>query len=146
MLYREQCIHLCDRSTLQLVKWIETYEECRRSIDRENTVEQRRLISIVNKAYRQKHKVREYGRVSLFSELKSTLTRRSTTYLTAWVEKYRKMGVQLVTQDNRHISLLDMPYCQLCQEVTDEEKQSPTEGIFGEDRGNRDGSSDYYPP
>ena len=46
-LYRETVIQLCDRSTLHILKWIETYEISWRSLNRENTKERRGLIQVI---------------------------------------------------------------------------------------------------
>ena len=140
-------MHLCDRSTLQLAKWIATYEECRGSIDRANTVERRRLINTVNKAFRQKHIVRGYDRVSLFSEPKSTLIRRSTAFLTNWVEKYRKIDGTRAAQFNGNTREVESPYCQTCvADNTKEIQNTALGGSHGKDRGDREGSSDLLPP
>ena len=147
MLYREQCTHLCDRSTLQLAKWIATYEECRGLIDRANTVERRRLINIVKKAFRQKHKVQGYTRVSLFSEPQSTLIRRSTAFLTSWVEKYRMIDGTRAAKFTRNTRGVESPYCQICVEDNTKEIQNTAlGGSHGKDRGDREGSSDLLPP
>ena len=110
-LYREPCITLCDRSTLQLLKWVETYEDCRKYIDREVTKERQRLIRIVKRAYRNKNSITGYGKVSLFGETKATLIRRSTTFLKGWVAKYLEHTAKTIPIANTHTRLVDIMYC-----------------------------------
>ena len=52
-LYRESCVTLCDRSILQLLKWIETYEICRSKLNRENTALRRSLLKAINIEFRE---------------------------------------------------------------------------------------------
>ena len=81
MLYRLSYIQLYDRSTFQLLKWIEAYEESWRTLNKENALERRRLFSVIKKAYRHTTNLPRYVRMSLFGESKSTLIRRSTVFL-----------------------------------------------------------------
>ena len=145
-LYREPCITLCDRSTLQLLKWVETYEECRKSIDREVTKERQRLIRIVKRAYRNKNRVTGYGKVYLFGETKAKLIRRSTTFLTGWVNKYLEHSTNTQQLASTHPQLADMIYCQPCTEETSTAIHEHSGGRHSSDRGDREGSSDLFPP
>ena len=86
MLYRESSQLLCDGSTLQLLRWLDTYKECWRTLNRENTLERRRLVGVVKKGFRIKHTVPGYLRLSLFGEAKTIVIQRSTHYLSSWVK------------------------------------------------------------
>ena len=148
MLYRDPLQHLCDRSTLQLMKWLATYEECWRKLNREDTKERRRLIGIVKKGFRQKHKVPGYLRLSLFGEAKSTIIRRSTLFLANWVSKY---NIAMAPRRPVHprLDLRALKYCLPCEEVSDNlddtRRQPDLCETSGTDRGDREGSSDLFP-
>ena len=60
LLYREFCIKLCDRSILQLLKWIETYKLCRATLNREHTIARRGLLKAIKISYNDKEKVSQY--------------------------------------------------------------------------------------
>ena len=90
MLYRESIQLLCNMSTLQLLKWIETYEEFWRTLNRENTVERWRLIGVINEVFRNKNTVSGYLRLPLCGEARIIVIRRSISFLTSWVEKYKE--------------------------------------------------------
>ena len=87
MLYIESYINLCDRSTLQLLKCIEIYEECWRTLNRENTLERRQILGVIKKAYRNQKNIQGYARMTLFGEGRSILIRRSTPFLACWMKK-----------------------------------------------------------
>ena len=53
VLYRETIRTICDKSTLHILKWTETYEVCRGTIQRDNTIIGRWLIEQTGKAYLQ---------------------------------------------------------------------------------------------
>ena len=148
MLYRDPLQRLCDRSTLQLMKWLATYEECWRKLNREDTKERRRLIGVVKKGFRQKHKVPGYLRLSLFGEAKSLIIRRSTQFLLNWVSKYT-MAMTPRRPVNSWLDLRTLKYCLLCEEepgnLEDIRGLPHTCETSGTDRGDRDGSLDLFP-
>ena len=88
VLYRESLLKLCDRSTLQLLKWIETYEVYRCKINRENTAARRGLLKTIKSAYKDKAGTGQYGAMALFNEPRRKLIRRTTHYLSQWVARY----------------------------------------------------------
>ena len=80
-LYMEPCPQLCDRPTLQLVKWIETYNICMGSIREADTKTRRKYIAVIKRAFKRKTSLRKYGQIILLKESKSTLIRRDTGQL-----------------------------------------------------------------
>ena len=86
-LYMEPCKVLCDRTTLQLLKWIETYNICWGSLRREDTKRRRGYIAAIKKAFKRKILVSKYGQIILFKENRGTLCRRDTRHLQKWVEE-----------------------------------------------------------
>ena len=118
MLYREPIQLLCNRSTLQLLKWIETYEECWRTLNIENTIERQHLIGVIKKAFRNKNTVPGYLRLSLFGEARSIVIRRSTFFLTGWVERYKEAMTPRRAASTLQLDLGALQYCQPFAEET----------------------------
>ena len=149
-LYRESSQCLYDRSTLQLIKWLETYEDYWRTLNRENTIERRRLIGVIHKAFRRRHTVPGYIQLSLFGEAKSILTQQSTSYLTRWVDKYNEAMTRRrllpVLQLEQRVLLYYHPCAEEITGTRDALAQDHEGGMLGSDRGDRDGSSDLLPP
>ena len=80
-LYLEPCNILCDRSTLQLLKWIETYDICMGASKRDNTKKRQGFIQAIKRAFHQRTKMCNYGQIILFAEPWSTLCKRNTDQL-----------------------------------------------------------------
>ena len=150
MLYREPFQFLCYRSTLQLLKWIETYEECWRTLNRENTVERWRLIGVINEVFRNKNTVPGYLRLPLCGEARIIVIRRSISFLTSWVEKYKEAMILRRAASPLQLDLGALQYCQSYVEETLDTADSKTlqnlGGMLGSDMGDRDGSTDILPP
>ena len=90
-LYREPCNVLCDRSTLQLLKWIETFNACWGSIRREDTKQRRRLRITIKHAFKSRHLLSKYSQILLFKDKQNILCRRDTRHLQKWVETYNRL-------------------------------------------------------
>mmetsp|Transcript_640 Transcript_640/g.598 ORF Transcript_640/g.598 Transcript_640/m.598 type:complete len:194 (-) Transcript_640:178-759(-) len=112
VLYRESLIKLCDRSTLQLLKWIETYEVCRSKLNMENTAARRGLLKIIKVAYKDRAVIGQYCAIALFSEPRRKLIRRTTHYLTQWVARYSTLQVI----NRRNTGAVWTEICQACNE------------------------------
>ena len=91
-LYMEPCNLLCDRTTLQLLKWIETFNICWGSLRREDTKRRRGYIAAIKKAYKRKSSMSKYGQITMFTEHRSILCRKETGHLKRWVEKYVQLA------------------------------------------------------
>ena len=65
-LYAEPCHLLCDKNTLQLLKWIETYNISLGSIRRKDTKRRRGYIKAIKGAYRIRKTMSKYGQITLF--------------------------------------------------------------------------------
>ena len=131
VLYRESVVKLCDRSTLQLLKWIETYEVCRSKLNRENTAARRGLMKLIKSAYKDKAAAGQYGAIALFSEPRRKLIRRTTHYLSQWVARYRSLR-QIVGRDagNTEVTL-----CQACSGPSGEAPTRTTQLIRRQEGG-----------
>ena len=91
MLYSEPCHLLCDKITLQLTKWIETYTICLGNLRKKDTNIQRGYIQVIKKAFKTRTKISKYGQITLFTEKRSALCQRDTAFLKHWVDKYHHL-------------------------------------------------------
>ena len=122
VLYRESLFKLCDRSTLQLLKWIETYEVCRCKINRENTAARRGLLKLIKAAFKDKEGAGQYGAIALFSEPRRKLIRRTTHYLSQWVARYS--SYKRIT--GRDDGATEVPLCQACARPPGDDSHTQT--------------------
>ena len=108
-LYMEPCIQLRDKPTIQLVKWIETYNACMGSIRKEDIKNRRKYAATIKQAYKRKGALSRYRQILLFHSPKSNLLQKHTGYLKKWVELYNKVVSQGQHVDNSHQEPLTSP-------------------------------------
>ena len=87
----ETCQNLCDKPTLQLLKWIETFNVCKAHLSKDKVRKRRKIISEIKKAYKGRSHVNQYTAIQLFNEPYSRLCKRDTTYLDRWLSRYRSI-------------------------------------------------------
>ena len=87
MLYRQLCQQLCDRSTPQILKWIEIYDICWGKLNRHNTVARRRTVQAVRKVYKQKGKMAKIWRHQLIQGTTGRAPYTHNTIYSAVVDK-----------------------------------------------------------
>jgi len=93
-LYAEPCHLLCDKNTLQLLKWIKTHNISLGYIRRKDTKRRRGYIKAIKGAYRTRKTMSKYGQITLFSEQRSVVCQRDTEHLQIWVKKYNILAAQ----------------------------------------------------
>ena len=103
-LYMETCQNLCDKPTLQLLKWIATFNVCKAYLSKDRVRKRRRIIKEIKKAYRGRSQVNHYTAIQLFSEAYSRLCKRDTTYLDRWLTRYRSILPQEQGRNNEIIT------------------------------------------
>ena len=91
MVYMDHIIIFCNKSTLHILEWIDTYEVCKSKMDRENIVERRGLAKTVQQAYSTKEELGRYIKMSLCRETLGHMVKKSTKFLHTWLRWYQSM-------------------------------------------------------
>ena len=134
----ESCQTLCDKPTLQLLKWIETYNICRSAVTKENTMIRRGILREIKKAYKNRIELTHYDRISLFQDPLTQLSKMDTPRLAKWIRRYKLLlhsstCTSLGTQGSKNMEevkgrLLGLvEHCMDCQEEDNAGRQGRQE-------------------
>lgn len=90
-LYMETCQTLCDKPTLQLLKWIETFNLCQGYLSKDKMRKRRGIIRDVKRAYKMRSDFAPYIGTQLFHEPCSQLCKRDIAFLENWLIKFHSL-------------------------------------------------------